>query len=39
MSEYNREKKENRNENNNNNNNSNKTEPKDIIQCQRAIPP
>ena len=38
MSEYNREKKENRNENNNNNNNSNKTEPKDIIQCQRVIP-
>lgn len=38
MSEYNREKKENRNKNNNNNN-SNKTEPKDIIQCQRAIPP
>lgn len=38
MSEYNREKKENRNKNNNNNN-SNKTEPKDIIRCQRAIPP
>ena len=37
MSEYNREKKENRNKNNNNNN-SNKTEPKDIIQCQRVIP-